>query len=286
MDVSSFALALSMATCLCKPLALRFVMAPQTPPPPPVLLQAEEVMPTCECHIAEHRRLVEAILASVTPSTATFAGRRPPPRGARKYPERRKGRHRRAQILQVHGPSRLPRGGGRRPGGGLSLLRVCHAARGLPLLQHGARRRSPPHRPRGHRRGRSSPPHARRYARALCRLPAAALGRVPPPRDERTATVWHPDVEGWAVWDARLEHDGAFLGYLFVDLLERPHKYRGNQSVNLRPVRAGRTARNRIRRMRQELMRCRAIFDPTAPACTRRARSCAAAIARRPRAAC
>ncbi|KJR86848.1 metallopeptidase MepB [Sporothrix schenckii 1099-18] len=52
---------------------------------------------------------------------------------------------------------------------------------------------------------------------------------------ELATVAWHQDVQGWAVWDERQEHKDEFIGYLFADLLERPHKYRGNQSVNLQP---------------------------------------------------
>ncbi|OAA65869.1 metallopeptidase MepB [Niveomyces insectorum RCEF 264] len=58
---------------------------------------------------------------------------------------------------------------------------------------------------------------------------------VPLPADELAATVWHEDVQGWTVWDARPEHSGEFVGHLYADLLSRPDKYKGNQSVNLQP---------------------------------------------------
>jgi Zn-dependent oligopeptidase len=48
--------------------------------------------------------------------------------------------------------------------------------------------------------------------------------------------VWHEDVTGWTVWETRPEKDNDFVGYLFIDVLARPHKYRGNQSVNIQPV--------------------------------------------------
>ena len=57
------------------------------------------------------------------------------------------------------------------------------------------------------------------------------------PNEELEGVVWHEDVQGWAVWDERSESKGDFLGYLFADLLNRPNKYKGNQSVNLQPVR-------------------------------------------------
>lgn len=48
--------------------------------------------------------------------------------------------------------------------------------------------------------------------------------------------VWHQDVEAWSVWDERPETRGNFIGYLYADLLSRPGKYKGNQSVNLQRV--------------------------------------------------
>lgn len=48
--------------------------------------------------------------------------------------------------------------------------------------------------------------------------------------------VWSEDVRGWSVWDKRPDLAGNFIGYLFADLLSRPSKYKGNQSVNLQPV--------------------------------------------------
>ncbi|KAI0022356.1 hypothetical protein F4780DRAFT_777740 [Xylariomycetidae sp. FL0641] len=51
------------------------------------------------------------------------------------------------------------------------------------------------------------------------RIPQSELG----PRQ-----IWHPDVQAFAVW----EEDGeTFVGFLFLDLLFREHKYRGNQNV-------------------------------------------------------
>lgn len=49
--------------------------------------------------------------------------------------------------------------------------------------------------------------------------------------------VWHPSVFGWYVWDNRAKTRGDFVGYLFADVIAREYKYRGNQSVNLQPVR-------------------------------------------------
>jgi metallopeptidase MepB len=47
---------------------------------------------------------------------------------------------------------------------------------------------------------------------------------------------WSEDVEAWSVWDERPEAQGAFIGYLYIDILERPNKYKGNQCVTLQPV--------------------------------------------------
>ncbi|KAJ5947263.1 peptidase family M3 [Penicillium verhagenii] len=42
--------------------------------------------------------------------------------------------------------------------------------------------------------------------------------------------LWHDAVQLYSVWDT---HDDGFLGYLYLDLLWRENKYRGNQSVNI-----------------------------------------------------
>lgn len=54
--------------------------------------------------------------------------------------------------------------------------------------------------------------------------------------DDLRESVWHEDVEGWCVWDDRPTFKGGFIGYLYADLLRRPNKYDGNQSVNLQRV--------------------------------------------------
>ena len=54
---------------------------------------------------------------------------------------------------------------------------------------------------------------------------------------ELSGSVWHNDVEGWRVIDERTDSKGEFIGFLYADLLSRPNKYKGNQSVNLQPVR-------------------------------------------------
>ncbi|KAJ5948685.1 peptidase family M3 [Penicillium verhagenii] len=42
--------------------------------------------------------------------------------------------------------------------------------------------------------------------------------------------LWHDTVQLYSVWDT---NDDGFLGYLYLDLLWREYKYRGNQSVNI-----------------------------------------------------
>lgn len=49
-------------------------------------------------------------------------------------------------------------------------------------------------------------------------------------------STWHRDVNAWNVWDDRDSHKGAFIGYLYSDILYRERKYKGNQNVNLQPV--------------------------------------------------
>jgi len=54
--------------------------------------------------------------------------------------------------------------------------------------------------------------------------------------EELKGSTWSDDIEVWSVWDKRADANGAFIGYLYADLLERPNKYKGNQCVNLQPV--------------------------------------------------
>lgn len=49
-------------------------------------------------------------------------------------------------------------------------------------------------------------------------------------------TTWHEDVEGWGAWDVQEDGELEFVGYVFLDLLFRPGKFRGGQDDNLRPV--------------------------------------------------
>ncbi|KAM0817139.1 putative Peptidase M3A/M3B catalytic domain-containing protein [Seiridium cardinale] len=43
---------------------------------------------------------------------------------------------------------------------------------------------------------------------------------------------WHESVAIFAVWDGSSER-AHFIGYLYMDLIWREHKYRGNQNGNL-----------------------------------------------------
>ncbi|OAQ57440.1 peptidase family M3 [Pochonia chlamydosporia 170] len=55
------------------------------------------------------------------------------------------------------------------------------------------------------------------------------------PAEQLDGHIWCPDVEVWRLWDERPEAKGMFIGYLYADLLGRPHKYKGIQAVNLQP---------------------------------------------------
>lgn len=48
--------------------------------------------------------------------------------------------------------------------------------------------------------------------------------------------IWSEDVDVWAVWDDGEEEKGQFIGYLYGDLLDRPNKYKHNQTVEVQPV--------------------------------------------------
>nr|XP_036577790.1 metallopeptidase [Colletotrichum truncatum]KAF6784849.1 metallopeptidase [Colletotrichum truncatum] len=56
---------------------------------------------------------------------------------------------------------------------------------------------------------------------------------VPAPPELVSGSMWHEDVEAWGVWEEREAQEGEFIGYLFMDLLWRPGKYKGSQNVNL-----------------------------------------------------
>ncbi|OAA62383.1 metallopeptidase MepB [Akanthomyces lecanii RCEF 1005] len=45
---------------------------------------------------------------------------------------------------------------------------------------------------------------------------------------------WPKEVKGWRVWE-REPSSNSFIGYFLADSQDRPHKYKGNQSVNLGP---------------------------------------------------
>lgn len=64
-------------------------------------------------------------------------------------------------------------------------------------------------------------------------------------KTQMALSTWHDDVMGWAVWDTKsTNEDGscAFVGYLYMDLLSREHKYKGSQDVNLQSVSTMRSA--------------------------------------------
>lgn len=58
--------------------------------------------------------------------------------------------------------------------------------------------------------------------------------------------LWAPNVDVWAVWDEDPEDKGQFIGYLYTDLLDRPNKYKHNQTVEVNSVRTLR--RNYLRK--------------------------------------
>ncbi len=59
------------------------------------------------------------------------------------------------------------------------------------------------------------------------------------PIEERKSYVWHEDVSLWAVWDGEGGREvGRFLGFLYLDLLERPNKPKAEQNITLQSVSA------------------------------------------------
>jgi metallopeptidase MepB len=50
------------------------------------------------------------------------------------------------------------------------------------------------------------------------------------------SSTWHEDIRAYVVWDDREASKGQFIGYLYMDLLSRDNKYKGNQNVNLQCV--------------------------------------------------
>jgi metallopeptidase MepB len=55
-------------------------------------------------------------------------------------------------------------------------------------------------------------------------------------KEDLRGFVCHEDVTGWTAWERKPDKNNQFVGYLFFDVLARPYKYRGNQSVNIQPV--------------------------------------------------
>ncbi|KAJ6786328.1 hypothetical protein PWT90_04718 [Aphanocladium album] len=55
----------------------------------------------------------------------------------------------------------------------------------------------------------------------------------PVAREELVGCIWSDDVDVWAVWDESAEAKGQFVGYFYGDLLDRPNKYKHNQTVEL-----------------------------------------------------
>ncbi|KAI3574954.1 hypothetical protein IWW34DRAFT_793167 [Fusarium oxysporum f. sp. albedinis] len=51
--------------------------------------------------------------------------------------------------------------------------------------------------------------------------------------EQLDGSAWHDDVRAYAVWDGRKASKVRFIGYLYMDLLSRDNKYKGNQNVNL-----------------------------------------------------
>ncbi|KAF5562706.1 hypothetical protein FNAPI_3025 [Fusarium napiforme] len=49
-------------------------------------------------------------------------------------------------------------------------------------------------------------------------------------------STWHEDVRAYSAWDDREASKGQFIGYLYMDLLSRDSKYKGNQNVNLQCI--------------------------------------------------
>ncbi|KAF5596570.1 hypothetical protein FPCIR_3976 [Fusarium pseudocircinatum] len=54
--------------------------------------------------------------------------------------------------------------------------------------------------------------------------------------DQLKGSIWHQDVQAWAVWEDERASEGRFIGYLYMDLLSRDNKYKGNQNVNLQCI--------------------------------------------------
>lgn len=57
-------------------------------------------------------------------------------------------------------------------------------------------------------------------------------------KEELEGCIWSDDVDVWAVWDESPAAKGEFVGYFYSDLLDRPNKYKHNQTVELQAVSA------------------------------------------------
>ncbi|TQW04337.1 peptidase family M3 [Cordyceps javanica] len=55
----------------------------------------------------------------------------------------------------------------------------------------------------------------------------------PVAKEDLVGCVWSDCVDVWAVWDEGEENKGQFVGYFYSDLLDRPNKYKHNQTVEL-----------------------------------------------------
>ncbi|KAK2685743.1 hypothetical protein QWA68_014799 [Fusarium oxysporum] len=83
-------------------------------------------------------------------------------------------------------------------------------------------------------------------------------------QEQLDGSAWHDDVRAYAVWDDREASKGRFIGYLYMDLLSRDNKYKGNQNVNLQ---CGYLKNDGSRVYPATLLMCS--FPPPAPsACT------------------
>lgn len=60
------------------------------------------------------------------------------------------------------------------------------------------------------------------------------LERVTP--EEIQGQLWEADVDVWSVWDDRPEMRGEFVGYLYLDMMDRQNKAKGGQTISLQPV--------------------------------------------------
>ncbi|KAK2485913.1 hypothetical protein H9L39_03893 [Fusarium oxysporum f. sp. albedinis] len=82
--------------------------------------------------------------------------------------------------------------------------------------------------------------------------------------EQLDGSAWHDDVRAYAVWDGRKASKVRFIGYLYMDLLSRDNKYKGNQNVNLQ---CGYLKNDGSRVYPATLLMCS--FPPPAPsACT------------------